>query len=310
MCYNFVTCQVYEREGDFSNRSSNSFSFLDACSHRTNTPFLSKYTLFLPQNGFPVNMVVYERMVIMKKFLIFLCVLALIFAFPISTSAAESTPKIPVLLYHVVSSSPSNDYQISITTFKQHMLYLKNNGYTTLSLDEFYDIIYNNAKPPKKPVLLTFDDGTADFNTTVVPFLSSYGMKATQFPVANWIDGPGMLTSEQIKTLKASGIDIQNHTTTHDDMVGKTEADLRSMINGATEKIKSITGDSTTFLAYPYGSFDGTTVSVLKDLGFKGAFKVGGGFCTPESDKFALPRTVILRDDDLYTFIRKVKTGN
>lgn len=38
---------------------------------------------------------------------------------------ANSTPKIPVLLYHVVTQNPSGTYQFSLTDFKNDMAYLK-----------------------------------------------------------------------------------------------------------------------------------------------------------------------------------------
>ena len=61
---------------------------------------------------------------------------------------ANSTPKIPVLLYHVVTQNPSGTYQFSLTDFKNDMAYLKKNGYTPLSLNQYYNILNGTVTAP------------------------------------------------------------------------------------------------------------------------------------------------------------------
>jgi len=80
---------------------------------------------------------------IKKIFSIFVAILFL--SIPYSAKAATNA-KVPVLLYHVVSSNPSSSsqYEFSLTEFKKQMEYLKANGYTTLSIDQYYNIIYRS----------------------------------------------------------------------------------------------------------------------------------------------------------------------
>jgi hypothetical protein len=61
--------------------------------------------------------------------------------------------------------------------------------------------------------------------------------------------------------------------------------------------------------AYPYGNYNSGTLSVLQELGFKGAFKVGGGISTDKSDRYELPRIMILQEHTVEDFIRMVNTG-
>lgn len=221
---------------------------------------------------------------------------------------ANSTTKIPVLLYHVVTPNPSGTYQFSLTEFKNDMAYLKNNGYTALSINQYYSILNGTSSPPTKPVLLTFDDSTSDFYTNVYPVLKQYGFKATQFAVSDWINTSGHLTSAQLQTLSANGIDIENHTTNHKALTSDWNTQY-SAINNANIKIKSITNHDSSSVAYPYGNYNSTTTSILQNLGYKGGFTVSGGLSSSDNNKYKLPRIVIANGDSISVFSRKLTKG-
>ncbi|MFT8351793.1 polysaccharide deacetylase family protein [Clostridium saccharoperbutylacetonicum] len=213
-----------------------------------------------------------------------------------------------MLLYHVVTPNPSGTYQFSLTEFKNDMAYLKNNGYTTLSLNQYYNILNGTSSPPTKPVLLTFDDSTSDFYTNVYTVLKQYGFKATQFAVSDWINTGGHLTSAQLQILSANGIDVENHTTNHQSLTSDWNTQY-SAINNANVKIKSITNNASSSVAYPYGSYNSTTTSILQNLGYKGGFTVSGGLSSSDNNKYKLPRIVIANGDSISVFSRKLTTG-
>ncbi|WP_238919100.1 polysaccharide deacetylase family protein [Clostridium sp. YIM B02555] len=213
-----------------------------------------------------------------------------------------------MLLYHVVTPNPSGTYQFSLTEFKNDMAYLKNNGYTTLSLNQYYSILNGTSSPPTKPVLLTFDDSTSDFYTNVYPVLKQYGFKATQFAVPDWINTGGHLTSAQLQTLSANGIDVENHTTNHQSLTSDWNTQY-SAINNANIKIKSITNNAPSSVAYPYGNYNSTTTSILQNLGCKGGFTVSGGLSSSDNNKYKLPRIIIANGDSIAVFSRKLTTG-
>ena len=85
--------------------------------------------------------------------------------------------EIPVLLYHVVKfePDPNNDYQYELARFKEHMHYLHEQGYTTLTIDQYFALLDGKEEEvPEKLILITFDDNTADFVEYVMPILTSY----------------------------------------------------------------------------------------------------------------------------------------
>jgi peptidoglycan/xylan/chitin deacetylase (PgdA/CDA1 family) len=227
----------------------------------------------------------------------------------LADSSRATSFSIPVVCYHAIVSSTTGTYQTSVANFKAQMAYLKTNGYTTLSLSQFQQIVAGTATAPSKAILLTFDDCSSDFYTNAYPVLQSYGMKATQFAVSGWIGGSGRLTSAQLKTIASGGIDVQNHTTAHAYLTNQNYATQYAAINNAGSAIKASTGKSVTALAYPYGAYNSTTTGILSSLGYTLGFTVNGGLCTASSGKYALPRLCIINTDTTTTFARKITSG-
>lgn len=221
--------------------------------------------------------------------------------------AAEKI-EIPVLLYHVVSPNPdrNNPYQFSLPEFKKQMDYLHANGYSTLSVEEFDRILHQKAPMREKPVLLTFDDCTSDFYTNVYPILKQYGMNAIQFAVSNWVDTPGHMTSSQLKTVSENGMDVENHTQDHCYLTRLSHDQKLQNLRETATKITAIIGKSVDYFAYPYGDYDADAISVIKELGLKGAFIVEDAFSTDTTDVYALPRILISNGDSLTVFIKKL----
>lgn len=225
---------------------------------------------------------------------------------PAPAAMAQSGPiTIPVLCYHVVSPSPSGRYQLSLAKFREQMLYLKDNGFTPLSIDEYHAVMTRQSAVPPKPILLTFDDGTSDFATHVVPVLQQHGFKATQFAVSNWVNGAGYMSSAQLGSL-ASSYDIQNHTESHPRLTSLSYAAAYGEIVRASDRIAGWTGKRPEFLAFPYGATDSTVQNAARDNGIKMAFTVSGQKSTSAMNFLALPRYLIPSSETLSSFAKKV----
>lgn len=261
----------------------------------------------------------------LKSKVIKMCVgaVALSLFFSVSTSInanAAISVKVPVLMYHRIETNPniSDTWQISVTEFKQEMEYLKNNGYTTLTNDQLYNIIAKKASMPAKPVLLTFDGATIDFYNNAYPILKQYGFNATEYVVTDQIgtswgspsDIIRIMNENQLKTVGNNKIELENHSTTHGHIANLSTAELTKRVSGATAKIESLTNKPVKYFAYPFGESSNNFVNVLKSLNVKMAFKVGGGIATDSSDLMNMPRIAIVNTDNITTFTRKLTTGN
>lgn len=199
-------------------------------------------------------------------------------------AAAREPADIPVLLYHVVKETPTNEWNdVSIADFHKQMKYLYDHGYTTLSSEEYVAIMEGRMEAPEKPILLTFDDATPDFLTEVLPVLDKYGMKAVLFVITDWIGGGYSMTEAQLRDVAAHpNVSIENHSAEHGQAMWQTnQGELltkeaaSASIAKANAYIKSITGKDPLLFAYPYGGFNEAAKEALKENGIKYAFKVG-----------------------------------
>jgi endo-1,4-beta-xylanase len=223
----------------------------------------------------------------LKRFISLLLVAFLVIPSGWITHVAKAAnADIPVILYHRIMDNPNNQWtDTSAETFRQTMKYLDDNGYTTLSAEQYVSIMEGKETAPAKPILLTFDDGTPEFITNALPVLKQYNMNAVLFIVSDWIGGGFSMTEEQLKSLaNEPSLSLQNHTKTHDDTIWGTNGGVRSaitkeqaedQIKSANTYLKSITGKDPVLMAYPYGSYNDITKQVNEENGIKYAFKVG-----------------------------------
>ncbi|MBE6055951.1 MAG: polysaccharide deacetylase family protein, partial [Clostridium sp.] len=66
---------------------------------------------------------------------------------------------IPVLMYHSIDYEKGNELRLPKEQFKEQMKYLKDNGYTTLTLKELHNFLDKNNPIPEKSIVITLDDG-------------------------------------------------------------------------------------------------------------------------------------------------------
>src|SRR4030088_3603267 len=75
--------------------------------------------------------------------------------------------------------------------------------------------IKNHSGLPSRPVVLTFDDGYADFFTAAVPVLQSHGFTATSFVITGRMGRGGFMTPNQVVAADGMGFTIGAHTVDH-----------------------------------------------------------------------------------------------
>jgi len=90
---------------------------------------------------------------------------------------------VPILLYHSVSRDAAPPYRrfvVSPERFAEQMALLADGGFGVLPVTE-YLARASAGLLPERPVVLTFDDGLADFHTEALPVLVRHGFRATLY---------------------------------------------------------------------------------------------------------------------------------
>lgn len=135
-------------------------------------------------------------------FLSFAVFLMVFFTINIHSEAAEtkgerekntaniSTPtnknlRIPILMYHHLLPNGATAAEISPERFREHMLAIKNKGYTTITDKDLLNYLEGKGQLPKKPILITFDDGYRSNYLHAYPVLKELQMKATVYLITS-----------------------------------------------------------------------------------------------------------------------------
>ncbi|MFC3883527.1 polysaccharide deacetylase family protein [Bacillus songklensis] len=195
-------------------------------------------------------------------------ILVVLFSFllvlgPPSKGAAQR--QVPILIYHSIdefTGSGSKALYVTPANFEKQMAYLKDNGYTLLTFEQ-----WNNIDKVNKPIFITVDDGYKNNLNVLKVFQklkdSRFKPAATLFVISDFIGRSNRLSKSELKILADSGFfSIQSHTATHPDLRKITDYDYE--LGKSKEKIERITGKPVIALAYPYGDFNNRVIDETK----------------------------------------------
>ena len=201
---------------------------------------------------------------------------------------------VPVLYYHSVDPSEANEVIISPEKLKEQLTFIKNSGYTTLTISELNNYILNNTPIPEKSIVITFDDGYADNYINAFPILKELDIKATIFVISNFTDKDGYyMTSQQIKEMSDYGIDIQSHTASHAHLNQLTYEEQLNELKTSKEKLESITEKPVISIAYPFGDYDDNTILASKEAGYSLSFNTNRGLSDRTDNPLSLNRIYV-----------------
>lgn len=213
-----------------------------------------------------------------------------------SAAAIGAVPAVPVLCYHSVDAS-GDIYNVTPERLRDHFQYFKDQGYTLISPAQF-KAAASGASLPKKPLLISFDDGYASFYTTVYPLLKEYHYPATMFIISSWpgTDATG-LTWKQIQEMDASGlVTIGSHShelhhfaaiDSYGDQAPVTDTPpykqgyispdeyaslLRQDLAESRRVLERQLGHPVQSLAWPYGAYNGMGQRAAVQAGFNELF--------------------------------------
>ena len=222
--------------------------------------------------------------------------------------APDEVDSVSVIMYHNFVSEDDikngiefEEYSISPSDFEQDLIWLKENGYVTITSAELLYFLENKEPIPKKAVILSIDDGSWGVYTNAWPLLKKYGMKADFNVIGAQIDATWELlhsggtrkdepapfcTWEELIEMQASGeINICSHTYgmhiyNKEKRVGMSMMENESFeefaeavkkdYNLALSCIEGWLGNMTETVAYPYSkrSAIGDQI-VLENTGYK-----------------------------------------
>jgi peptidoglycan/xylan/chitin deacetylase (PgdA/CDA1 family) len=224
---------------------------------------------------------------------------------------------LPVLLYHSVEKGARPEQHGWITApevFTEHMEYLAEEGYTTLTVTEYAAMLAAPmTEAPEKTVVITFDDGFADFTQHALPVMVKHGIKSTMYVVtgcvgstSTWLDSVGegdrpMLGWSDIDALVQAGVEVGAHTHSHPqlDIINRDTA--WEEIRRSRGVLEDRLGRDVPSFAYPFG-FHGPRIRALVErAGFTSACAVKDALSGPGDDPLAIARVIVPGDTSIGT---------
>ncbi|MDQ3855141.1 MAG: polysaccharide deacetylase family protein [Chloroflexota bacterium] len=218
-------------------------------------------------------------------------------------SAATRSIRIPVLMYHNVGSYAGR-YQVTTWGFAQQLNWLRASGYTTVSIHRVYNYMYNGGTLPRKPVVVTFDDGWAG-QWNAMRELNARGMRGTFFVLGR---GNG-LTWYQLRQMAYRGHEIASHSMSHPWLTGLSDWQLRYEVAESKRRIEANVGVRVRYFAYPYGGVDWRVINAVAAAGYRGGIHAWGGSYWSPSKRWVEPRIEISGYDTLSQFAYKVRSA-
>jgi len=204
-------------------------------------------------------------------------------------------------MYHHISVPPPDadairrDISVSPQNFEAQLRYLRDEGYTTIHLSDLLYYLAQGQPLPKKPIVLTFDDGYRDNYDNAFFLLHKYDMVGTFFLITDFIDQEraDYMTWPQVRVMVRCGMELGSHSRDHPELSGRSTDFLVWQVLGSREMIESRVGITPRFFSYPSGQYDDQTIRVVHSANFWGGVTTHQG-TTQRSDRvFELMRVRI-----------------
>jgi peptidoglycan/xylan/chitin deacetylase (PgdA/CDA1 family) len=215
-------------------------------------------------------------------------------------AADAAAGEVPVLTYHRLGGSRG---------FARQVAALERKGYRAVTLGRVWQAWRGEAALPRRPVVLTFDDG----------YLSHYRTAARALRARRWpgvlnlqVDRLGVdggLTRGQVRRMVADGWELDSHTLSHPDLTKVGRARLRRELVGSREAIAREFGVTPNFLCFPYGHYDATVQAAVRWAGYLAATTTRRGLASRAADRFALPRISVSVRTTPAVLLRRIRAA-
>ena len=232
--------------------------------------------------------------------------------------------RLPVLMYHDITRDGEPGFlTVTLCRLEKQLRYIKEKGYQAISLRQLYYYLTEGRPLPRKPVLLSFDDGFKSNFTYLYPLLVRYGLKAVIFLVGSYIateennEGARYLHLNDIRQMDPAVIDFGLHSFAHksyaDLPMDEIDADLQKMNSTfASLKIPVVP-----MFAYPFGAFPKREEEKMRHLiqlfgrhHIAGAFRIGNRInAIPVKNVFVIERIDVRGTDAFFTFKMMLRIG-
>ncbi len=223
---------------------------------------------------------------------------------------------VPVLCYHQLRNWTSGDSAYNRSTlicpprnFRRHLDALVDGGWTTITPDQYLAHLTTGAPLPRKPVMLSFDDGTAGQASEGLPQLVKRDMTGTFFVMTVVLGKPMWLSTRDVKRMADAGMTIGSHTYDHHAVTDLSGRDWKVQLEQCRETLRKASGQPVRHFAYPYGTVSREAYGHLKSAGYRTAFQLTAKPLDVRAPLYTLRRLIVVSTWSGASLLRQLAKG-
>jgi len=184
--------------------------------------------------------------------------------------------RVPVIMYHDILPKKQVFFDVTPEELAQHLQLLQENGVTPISLNQLVTHLRTGLPLPKKPILLTFDDGYGGHYQYVYPLLKKYGYPAVFSIYTSNVGkntGRTHVTWDQLRQMVADPlVTIASHSVTHPlDLRPLSDNQLLIEVMVSKRILESQLGIPIRYFTYPSGKYDERVATLIRKAGYEAA---------------------------------------
>ena len=207
---------------------------------------------------------------------------------------------VPVLCYHQLREwQPADgDYARRLlicppAVFRSQLDALAEDGWTTITPDQYLGHLAGERPLPVKPVILSFDDAQGSQATEALPQLVQRQMTGVFFAMTVVLGKRDWLARDDLKRLHAAGMTVGAHTWDHQRVDRYGDPDWAVQLDQPRELLESVIGAPVEHFAYPFGAWDAAAFPHLRSAGYRTAFQLTDQPTDPTAPAMSLRRELV-----------------
>jgi peptidoglycan/xylan/chitin deacetylase (PgdA/CDA1 family) len=190
--------------------------------------------------------------------------------------------KVPIMMYHDILAEKQVFFDVIPEEFESALQLIRKQGVTPISLDQLVEHLKTGIPLPKKPILLTFDDGYEGHYTYVYRLLKKYNYPGAFSIYPSKVGtkkGRSSLSWAQLKEMAADPlITIASHSLTHPpDLTQLSDAKLQKEVVESKQILERELGKPIRYFIYPEGKNDARVQEAVKQAGYEAAWTMNDG---------------------------------
>jgi len=215
--------------------------------------------------------------------------------------------RLTILMYHRVAAIPPDTRFpknfVSPALFTEQIEALLAWGYEPITFRQWSAYRDRNGSVPRKPFIVTFDDGYRDFATNAWPVLRRLKVPASVFVVGSKLGGTNdwdvdepqtpLLDSSEIRQLESEGVEFGGHGFTHVALARVSPNEAREEIMRSHGALVSVLRKPPEVFAYPYSNQNAKVRQFVREAGFTCAVRGKGRLNWRWTDPFGLRRILM-----------------